>query len=141
MPNIFYRYGKPPFADANFKWGEPRVDEDHPRSVRRSHRRDDGKGRAALCEGAARAGRKFRASKIAVVGYCFSGAMALRTAAVCAGQVAAAASFHGGQLVTRRRRTARTAVSRKSKGELYFGHAVEDPIDAAGRDRKTRTTR
>ena len=23
MPNVFYRYGKPPFADANFQWGEP----------------------------------------------------------------------------------------------------------------------
>src|SRR3569833_1830843 len=23
MPNVFYRYGKPPFTDANFKWGEP----------------------------------------------------------------------------------------------------------------------
>ena len=38
--------------------------------------------------------------KIAVVGYCFTGAMALRTAAVVPDQVAAAASFHGGQLVT-----------------------------------------
>src|SRR3569833_1741251 len=23
MPNVFYRYGKPPFTDAGFKWGEP----------------------------------------------------------------------------------------------------------------------
>ena len=23
MPNVFYRYGKPPFADTSFSWGEP----------------------------------------------------------------------------------------------------------------------
>jgi carboxymethylenebutenolidase len=71
-------------------------------------------------------------SKIAVVGYCFTGAMALRTAAVMADKVAAAASFHGGQLVTPEPDSPHSRIPRVT-GELYFGHAVEDqsmPPDA-----------
>jgi carboxymethylenebutenolidase len=67
-----------------------------------------------------------------VVGYCFTGAMALRTAAVSAGGVAAAASFHGGRLVTDETESPHTRIP-EVKGELYFGHAVEDqsmPPDA-----------
>jgi carboxymethylenebutenolidase len=58
--------------------------------------------------------------------------MALRTAAVCADQVAAAASFHGGQLVTQEPDSPHSRIL-QVKGELYFGHAVEDqsmPPDA-----------
>jgi carboxymethylenebutenolidase len=131
MPNIFYRYGKPPFADANFKWGEPdsmkiihglfaaltgaMMEKDAPLYVK------------ALLER-----KEVSGARIAVVGYCFSGAMALRTAAVAAGEVAAAASFHGGQLVTEASDSPHSRVP-LVKGELYFGHAVEDqsmPPDA-----------
>ena len=83
MPNVFYRYGKPPFADANFKWGEPdsmkiilglsgalsgaMMEKDAPHYVKALMDRPDVSG-----------------SKIVAVGYCFTGAMALRTAAVTA---------------------------------------------------------
>jgi len=65
--------------------------------------------------------------EIGVVGYCFTGAMALRTAAGCPDQVAAAASFHGGHLVTDAPDSPHSRIP-KVKGELYFGHAVEDPL-------------
>ena len=123
MPNVFYRYGKPPF-DSNFKWGEPEsmklinalfqsltgamMEQDAPHYVKTLL------GQPNISGG-----------KIAVVGYCYTGAMALRTAAVCADQVAAAASFHGGQLVTDVPDSPHTRVAR-AKGELYFGHAIED---------------
>src|SRR5579872_7516048 len=80
MPNVFYRYGKPPFADANFKWGEPdsikliqglfgaitgaMMEKDSLHYVKALLERPEVSG-----------------SRIAVVGYCFTGAMALRTAA------------------------------------------------------------
>jgi carboxymethylenebutenolidase len=131
MPNVFYRYGKPPFADASFQWGEPAsmkiidglfgsltgamMEKDAPLYVK------------ALLEQPEVSG-----DRVGVVGYCFTGAFALRTAAVVAGRVAAAASFHGGQLVTEAADSPHSRIP-QVKGELYFGHAVEDssmPPDA-----------
>jgi carboxymethylenebutenolidase len=98
MPNLFYRYGKPPFADASFKWGDPdsmKIIDGLSGALTGAMMETDASlyvetlvDRPEVSEG-----------KIGVVGYCFTGAMALRTAAVCADKVAAAASFHGGQLV------------------------------------------
>jgi len=123
MPNVFYRCGKPPF-DSNFKWGEPEsmklvnalfqsltgamMEQDIPHYVKTLLGQPNVSG-----------------AKIAVVGYCYTGAMALRTAAVCADRIAAAASFHGGQLVTDAPDSPHTRIPRV-KGDLYFGHAVED---------------
>ena len=63
--------------------------------------------------------------KIGVVGYCFSGQMALRLAAAEPDRVAAAASLHGGFLVTDKPDSPHTVIP-KVKARLYFGHAVED---------------
>ena len=131
MPNVFYRYGKPPFADANFKWGEPEsmkiihglfaaltgamMEKDAPVYVETLLQQNEVSG-----------------GRIAVVGYCFTGAMSLRTAAVVPDKVAAAASFHGGQLVTEAPDSPHSRVPQVT-GELYFGHAVQDqsmPPDA-----------
>lgn len=126
MPNVFYRYGKPPFTDANFKWGEPdsmkiinglfaslsgaMMEKDAPVYAEALLNRPDVSG-----------------GKIGAMGYCFTGAMALRTAAVCADRVAAAASFHGGLLVTDAPDSPHSRIP-QVKGELYFGHAVEDAL-------------
>ena len=126
MPNVFYRYGRPPFADASFKWGEPE-------SMKIIHglfasltgqmmERD-----APLYVNAMLNRPEVSPGKVAVVGYCFTGAFALRTAAVACDKVAAAASFHGGLLVTEAPDSPHTRIPRV-QGELYFGHAVEDPI-------------
>jgi carboxymethylenebutenolidase len=124
MPNIFYRHGKLPLLDFEFKMGEERsmkalgalfaalpgsaMEKDAPHYVEALLNRNDVKG-----------------DKIAVVGYCFSGAMALRTAAMAPDKVAVAASFHGGRLVTEDADSPHTRIP-QVKGELYFGHAVED---------------
>jgi carboxymethylenebutenolidase len=124
MPNVFYRHGKLPLLDFEFQMGEERsmktlgalfgalpaaaMERDAPHYVEALLNRNDVSG-----------------SKIAVVGYCFTGAMALRTAAVEPDKVAAAASFHGGRLVTEDADSPHTRIA-QVKGELYFGHAVED---------------
>jgi carboxymethylenebutenolidase len=124
MPNVFYRHSKLPLIDFEFKMGEERsmqkigalfgalsgamMQKDAPYYVDALLSRDDVKG-----------------GKIAVVGYCFTGAMALRTAAVEPDKVAAAASFHGGRLVTEDADSPHSLIP-KVKGELYFGHAIED---------------
>jgi carboxymethylenebutenolidase len=63
--------------------------------------------------------------KIGVVGYCFTGQMALRMAATQPETIAAAASFHGGFLVTDKPDSPHTQIP-TVKARLYFGHAVED---------------
>ncbi len=124
MPNVFYRGGTLPLFDFEFKMGEERsmqrvgalfgaltgamMEKDAPHYVDALLARDDVKG-----------------PTIAVVGYCFTGAMALRTAAVAPEKVAAAASFHGGRLVTEEDDSPHSRIPHV-KGELYFGHAIED---------------
>jgi carboxymethylenebutenolidase len=130
MPNVFYRYGKPPFAP-NFKPGEPdsmKILHDLFASLTGAMMEKD----APLYVKALLERPEVSGSKIGAVGYCFTGAMALRTAAISPDQVAAAASFHGGRLVTEESDSPHSRIP-QVKGELYFGHAVEDqsmPPDA-----------
>jgi carboxymethylenebutenolidase len=63
--------------------------------------------------------------KVGVVGYCFTGSMAMRTAAARPDKVAAAASFHGGGLVTDLPDSPHLLLP-KIKARLCFGHAIED---------------
>jgi carboxymethylenebutenolidase len=74
---------------------------------------------ALAAQGSAKAG------PMGVVGLCFSGAFALRTAAVRPDHIAAAASFHGGKLFTDAPNSPHLVLPRV-KARLYFGHAVED---------------
>ncbi len=65
-------------------------------------------------------------SSIGVTGYCMGGAMAVRAAAAFPDRIAAAASFHGGRLVTEATDSPHRLLSRVH-AELYFGHADQDP--------------
>jgi len=68
-------------------------------------------------------------TRIGVVGYCFTGAMALRTAAARPDRIGAAASFHGGGLFTDTPTSPHLVLPHipTSNGpRLYFGHAVND---------------
>ncbi len=59
------------------------------------------------------------------VGYCMGGRMSLRMAGTLPGDVAAAASFHGGNLVTDEPDSPHLDAVR-AQGELYVGHADND---------------
>jgi len=67
-----------------------------------------------------------RPGPVGAVGYCFSGALALRTAAARPSQVVAAASFHGGGLYKVADPASPHLVLPQVAGRLYFGHAVND---------------
>jgi carboxymethylenebutenolidase len=60
-----------------------------------------------------------------VVGFCFSGAFALRTAAARPDRIGAAASFHGGRLFIDTPDSPHLVLP-KVKAQLYFGHAEND---------------
>jgi carboxymethylenebutenolidase len=66
-----------------------------------------------------------RNGPVGVVGYCFSGKMAMYAAAARSEKVAAAASFHGGGLYTDASTSPHLALPR-IKAQLYFGHATQD---------------
>lgn len=124
MPNIFYRTGKPPMFQSRPDFTEERTQKRlaeiagplTPDAIER-----DGSAYVDTLL----AQKEVRKSSIGVVGYCFSGAMALRTAAARPDKVAAAASFHGGRLFTDTPSSPHLVLPRV-KAALYFGHAVED---------------
>jgi carboxymethylenebutenolidase len=124
LPNIFHRVGEPPFFTPPLNMSDPEVRAKFGTlfgSVPPSAMEEDG-GRyldflAAQPETAA--------GPLAVVGHCFSGAMAVRIAAARPDQVDAAASFHGGRLVTDSEDSPHLLLPR-IKARLYFGHAVGD---------------
>jgi carboxymethylenebutenolidase len=124
MPNVFYRTGRPPLFDF------PRTPGDE-RSMKRF-----GELAAPLTpeavEGDAAAYVDFlaqqdsvRSGGLGVVGYCFTGAFAMRAAAVRPDRVVAAASFHGGGLFTDAP-TSPHLVLPRIKARLYFAHATKD---------------
>jgi carboxymethylenebutenolidase len=63
--------------------------------------------------------------KLGVVGHCFSGSMALRTAAARPDRIGVCASFHGGRLFTADPTSPHLSLP-GVKARLYFGHADND---------------
>lgn len=124
MPNVFYRTTRPPVLDFTPVMGEERT-------MKRF-----GELRAPLTPDAVeRDGAAFvdflakheavGAGAMGVVGYCFTGAAAMRTAAVRPDKIAAAASFHGGGLYNDTPASPHLLLPR-IKARLYFGHAIKD---------------
>lgn len=127
MPNVFYRSGKPPVLNYPIKMGDEAT-------MKRI-----GELRAALPPAAMeRDGVEYvdflekqpgvKRGRMGVVGYCFTGAMAMRMAAAMPGKIAAVASFHGGGLFTDAPDSPHLTLQRILPGatRFYFGHAVED---------------
>jgi carboxymethylenebutenolidase len=124
LPNVFYRTGTPPLWDFPFKAGDEK-----------SMNRFREMAGPLTAEAMERDGASYvdflgkqeevNAGAMGVVGYCFTGAMAMRTAAARPERIGAAASFHGGRLFTDDPASPHTALPR-IKSQLYFGHAVED---------------
>ncbi len=124
LPNVFYRTGRPPMFDFTPTMGDERTMKRFgelatpmtPDAMER-----DGSAYVDFLA----ANQSVGSAKIGVVGYCFTGAMAMRTAAKRSDKIGAAASFHGGGLYTNAS-TSPHLVLPRIKCELYFGHGIED---------------
>lgn len=124
VPNVFYRTGRPPLWDFKPSMGEERTTKRlaelsgplTPEAMERD---------ASSYVDFLAARDSVRQGAMAVVGYCFTGAMAMRTAAARPDRIAAAASFHGGKLFTSDA-TSPHLVLPRVKAQLYFAHAVQD---------------
>ncbi len=128
VPNVFYRHGLSPVVDnieqlvggsdraALFAALRPRMEALTPEATIADSQawltflreRDD-----------------VREGPIGTVGYCMGGRLSLRMAGEFADAVAAAASFHGGNLATGEDNSPHLSAVRAA-GELYIGHADND---------------
>jgi carboxymethylenebutenolidase len=124
MPNVFYRTGRPPVFDLP----------PNPTEEQRRQRFAELTG-PLTPEAMARDGVQyvdFLASQpsvspgaFGVVGYCFTGSMAMRIAAARPDRIGAAAAFHGGGLYSDAPTSPHLVLDR-IQARLYFGHAVND---------------
>lgn len=129
LPNIFYRRGKPPFAE-NMDFQDPRTRArvaEITRPITPEKMESDG---AAYVDFLA-SQSSVSEGPMGVVGFCYAGEFALRMAAARANRIGAAASFHGGGLY-KDEETSPHRVLPRIKACLYFGHATNDNSMTAG---------
>lgn len=124
LPNIFHRGSKLPVLDFVPQFGEEKTMK-RMGELRASLPNDKMGPDGAAYADALLARPECKGGKVGVVGYCFTGAMAVRTAATAPDRIAAAASFHGGGLYTDQPDSPHLLLP-KIKARLYFGHAVQD---------------
>lgn len=125
LVNPFYRTSRPPVFDFPRISGDPRTMQRMAELVApltpEAQRLDGGTYIDFLTTHPA-----VRAGVIGVVGYCFTGGLAMRAAAARPFLVAAAASFHGGGLYKAGDPTSPHLVLPQITARLYFGHAAND---------------
>jgi carboxymethylenebutenolidase len=124
MPNVFYRSGRPPLFDPTTSLGDERW------MQRFAELREPLTAEAMERDASAyvsflAAQSSVREGAMGVVGYCFTGSLAMRVAAARPDRIAAAASFHGGGLYTEAPTSPHPLLPR-IQARLYFGHAVND---------------
>jgi carboxymethylenebutenolidase len=124
LPNVFYRTAKPPVFDGSFRSSDERrtqrVAELSAPLTPEAMERD-----ASAYVDFLAVQPSVRPGPMAVVGYCFTGAMAMRAAAARPDRIAAAASFHGARLVTDAPTSPHLLLPR-IQARLYFAHATQD---------------
>jgi carboxymethylenebutenolidase len=100
VPNPFYRNAKAPVVDGSFDFSKP---EDRAKvmpmaqALTADANVSDAKAYVAFLDAQAQTDKK---KKMGVQGYCMGGPLTFRTAATAPERVGAAATFHGGGLVT-----------------------------------------
>lgn len=125
LPNPFYRSRRPPVFDFPRKMGEPRTMERFAELVGPMTPDAQQRDIAAYVDHLV-AQPEVRLGAVGAVGYCFSGALALRAAAARSSLMVAAASFHGGGLYKANDPGSPHLVLPQVAARLYFGHADQD---------------
>jgi len=125
MPNVFYRTARPPVLERKPGDGEDVFRKRFAELTSPLTPEAIAGDAANYVDVLVRHDAVLPGSRFGVVGYCYTGAFALRVAAACPGRIAAAASFHGGSLVTDSSTSPHLLLPR-IHAQLYFGHAVND---------------
>jgi len=125
MPNPFYRTGRPPMWNFQRKMGEPRTMQRFGELVGPLTPEAQQRDAAAYVDLLA-AQPAVRPGALGAVGYCFGGALALRSAAARPDKIVAAASFHGGGLYKAGDPHSPHLLLPRVEARLHFGHAEGD---------------
>jgi carboxymethylenebutenolidase len=129
VPNPFYRVSKAPFTDAsNFDFNNP-TDRAKLNPLMASVGADGAAEKDAIAYvGFLDAQKEVNKSrKIGTQGYCMGGPLIMKTAATVPNRIGAAASFHGGGLVTANPNSPHL-LAPKIKARMYFGIAASDDM-------------
>ena len=131
VPNVFYRTGRTPLQPS-LRSLSPEAAKERLAELSQPLTPEAMEEDAAAYIGFLASQDCVRPDAMGVVGYCFTGKMALRTAAALPDKIAASASVHGGGLLTDAPTSPHLTLTR-IKARLYFGHATNDrgmPEDA-----------
>ncbi|MGC1436336.1 MAG: dienelactone hydrolase family protein [Terriglobales bacterium] len=131
VPNVFYRTGRTPLQPS-LRSLSPEAAKERLAELSQPLTPEAMEEDAAAYIGFLASQDCVRPDAMGVVGYCFTGKMALRTAAALPDKIAASASVHGGGLFTDAPTSPHLTLTR-IKARLYFGHATNDrgmPEDA-----------
>lgn len=125
LPNPFYRTGQPPM------WTFPRNFSEQRTKDRFSELTAPLTPAARAADADAYIDRlreqpEVKHGSVGIVGYCFTGAMALRGPSTRPDAIAAAASFHGGNLYDPENAASPYKLLPQVRCRLYFGHATDD---------------
>ena len=134
VPNPFYRNAKAPVVDGSFDFNKP---EDRARvmpmaaALTADANISDAQAYVAFLDAQPQTNKK---KKMGVQGYCMGGPLTFRTAATAADRVGAAATFHGGGLVTEKPDSPHLLIP-KMKAEFICAVADnDDKHDPAAKD-------
>ncbi|NUQ30236.1 MAG: dienelactone hydrolase family protein [Acidobacteriaceae bacterium] len=135
VPNPFYRNAKAPVVDGSFDFSKP---EDRAKvmplaaALTADANISDAKAYMAFLDAQPQTDKK---KKMGVQGYCMGGPLTYRTAATVPDRVGAAATFHGGGLVTDKPDSPHLMIP-KMKAEVYSAVADnDDQRDPAAKDK------
>ncbi len=127
LPNLFYRVRRSPMVDLKF----PIRPEDMPEAAKQlmplfqSYNPEFGIRDTAVFLDFLAQQKQVLPGKIGVTGYCMGGGLAIRAAAAYPDRIAAAASFHAGNLATDTPNSPHLLLS-QIKAQVYIAHADND---------------
>ena len=124
VPNVFYRTAKPPLFDFPVKPGDERTTKRFA-ELSAPLTPEAMAGDASVYLDFLAAHDSVSQNAMGVVGYCVTGKMAIYAAQSRPDKIAAAASFHGGGLVTDGPDSPHLVLP-AIRARLYFGHATND---------------
>jgi carboxymethylenebutenolidase len=125
LPNVFYRTGRTPLQPALRTLATEEMKKQRMAELTQPLPAERMEDDASAYVGFLRSQDCVREGNMGIVGYCFTGKMALYAAAAQPNVIAAAASFHGGGLFTETPTSPHLTLPR-IKARLYFAHAVND---------------